>query len=835
MSPRREVGRGVAPQRATAVQGSGLETVLPAPVQAPRPQMVRDETSMKERAVRFRDRIKVRTHDRTDGLFTILVMTICLAGLGTGLFGWRWIVAALAGTIVGLLLAHLTAALRLPLAAVALLALVLYTLLGGPLAIREGLALHVFPKPATMKMLLVGLVGVWKDWLTMLPPVDARGRMLVVPWFLGLVGTLVVHGTARRVARPVAALLPAVGLLVVVLWLGTLTPAAALAQGAVLAALLAAWASIRAGRGRAALLDGAGAASRVATALVMLLLAGTAGWLAAPRTLAPGAQREVARSHVVPPYDVIRYPSPLSGLERYSMIDASRRPTDGSLAGTELFGITGVPADQPVRLATLDTWDGVAWGAADRTAGGSLDPNASFQQVGTRIGGAPVISPAKVQVAVAADAPASVWVPTTGTVRGVRFLGGRQDQLRARAWLSNDTGTLVVPAGLQPGDVYELDVTGSPTPRTDLTGTLDVASGSVPIDASASVVDERVLAWAGTEGTAWQRLGKVAAGMKRDGAWTDAVGAHDAGRIRRFLATKQLRGSDEQYATTFALAANRLGIPARVVVGALPGSGKDLHMRTEGGRQRGSAPGGQVTVRGADVRAWVEVRVVDGSWVPILPQAFTPPRSQRPGGPAEAWQAKGSDARLEQQRQAPPPPAAVAPVRWDDPSTWPPAVRLVALLIALPLLVTLLWLLVVPAARLLRRLAVGRTGPSRARAARAWRLLVIEARALGIDVPRNGTRPEQAAATGVPGAVDLARAVDDQVFGTQEAPPAHVAALAGRVRQLTGQVRGTAPLGRRLRGDLDPTPLLAPTWGSTTRRRRRPSTSVPPTKKATTS
>jgi hypothetical protein len=51
---------------------------------------------------------------------------------------------------------------------------------------------------------------------------------------------------------------------------------------------------------------------------------------------------------------------------------------------------------------------------------------------------------------------------------------------------------------------------------------------------------------------------------------------------------------DEQYATALAIAANRLGIQARLVFGATP-----------------SASG---EVKGSDIHAWVEVHTADGTW-----------------------------------------------------------------------------------------------------------------------------------------------------------------------------------------------------------------------------
>ena len=74
-------------------------------------------------------------------------------------------------------------------------------------------------------------------------------------------------------------------------------------------------------------------------------------------------------------------------------------------------------------------------------------------------------------------------------------------------------------------------------------------------------------------------------------------------------------GNDEQYAAAMALMANRLRVPARVVVGAvLPASG---------------------VVKGKDVTAWVELRAADGTWQTLETDRFMahrpPPATRGPG------------------------------------------------------------------------------------------------------------------------------------------------------------------------------------------------------------
>lgn len=84
-------------------------------------------------------------------------------------------------------------------------------------------------------------------------------------------------------------------------------------------------------------------------------------------------------------------------------------------------------------------------------------------------------------------------------------------------------------------------------------------------------------------------------------------------RLERMLASDEnLIGDDQQYTALMALMLHQLGINARVVMGAYP----------EGGSQ-----GGAATLRGSDIRAWVEVEFSGGVWGVFDP---TPPRDHVP-------------------------------------------------------------------------------------------------------------------------------------------------------------------------------------------------------------
>src|SRR5690606_6913431 len=95
-------------------------------------------------------------------------------------------------------------------------------------------------------------------------------------------------------------------------------------------------------------------------------------------------------------------------------------------------------------------------------------------------------------------------------------------------------------------------------------------------------------------------------------------------------ATAQV-GNDEQYAATMALMANRLGVPARVVVGApVPRDGKVMRRR---------------------VHAWVEVRVADGSWRTLAASPFLSKRPPKPTDKALPRIRRPKDPQQQPQQQ----------------------------------------------------------------------------------------------------------------------------------------------------------------------------------------
>ena len=250
--------------------------------------------------------------------------------------------------------------------------------------------------------------------------------------------------------------------------------------------------------------------------------------------------------------------------------------------------------------------------------------------------------------------------------------------------------------------------------------------------------------------------------------------------------SEPLAGNDEQYAATLALVGNRLGIPTRVVIGAIS---------TDDGK-----------VRGRDIRAWVEVKQTDGTWFQVLPQTFNPgpDGTTAPKSSPEAWDPPPVEEIPEPPAPAPPPEEPA--VDWSSPSTWPLWAQLLAVFVGLPLLL----LLLTPFAIAIRRaIRLRRGGPDR-RIGRAWNDLMEEARVLGHRLPASGTRMEQAKALGpTVDALPVAMRADSLVFGERPADPATVTAWQRELTAARRRMRRSAGLGARLRALFDPRPLFS--------------------------
>ena len=137
-----------------------------------------------------------------------------------------------------------------------------------------------------------------------------------------------------------------------------------------------------------------------------------------------------------------------------------------------LFEVSGVPLGTRVRLATLDSYDGVVYAVG---SGRVTSASGSFARVPSRFDQSEVEgNPAQMAITIAAYS--GVWVPTVGLFEEVDFGGDRAADLRDSFYYNKVSGTAAVTEHLERGDSYTLEgvvpihclLYTSPSPRDGL-------------------------------------------------------------------------------------------------------------------------------------------------------------------------------------------------------------------------------------------------------------------------------------------------------------------------------------------------------------------------------
>jgi transglutaminase-like putative cysteine protease len=516
-----------------------------------------------------------------------------------------------------------------------------------------------------------------------------------------------------------------------------------------------------------------GARTVLATALI-LAIAGSAG--AAGAFLAPPAgPRDVLRAAVERPFDPRDYASPLAGFRQYL------RP---ETADDTLFRITGLPEGGRVRIATLDTYDGIVYSVG---SGDVSSASGSFERVPYRFDQSAVDGETVTLLVTVADY-SGVWVPTIGQLESVEFYGDRATRLRDDFYYNDTTGTAAVVGGIRVGDQFGITAVVPDQPSTAQLTRLTPGGAEVPrpreLPAETQVVLDRY-----TEGIddAGQRLVAMIEGLRREGYVSHGISAdeppsrsgHAADRITELLSDQRMIGDAEQYAVTAALMANQLGFPARVVFGFAPDD----------------TDGGPLDVRADSVSAWIEVDTDQSGWVAIDP---TPPVREIPDEvPEEPTTVSRPQSVIPPRVAEPDPPVELTPPETSreeaaDLPAW--------LVIALFAAQVLGWTLVVAAlvaapflaiiaAKLRRRRRRRRASTPLARISGGWQEYRDAIVDHGIVPPAMATRREIATAIGGSPPAILAAITDRAMF----APRSPSEEEADRVWKAVGEL--TAGLG----------------------------------------
>jgi hypothetical protein len=747
-----------------------------------------------------------RPSGAVDVAVVAVLIGVAAVGFGPTFGGRSYLVEAGAGALLGLVLAWIGASRRMSTLGLAAATVLTYFVFGGAVVLRQTTIAGILPTWATVHHLALGAVTSWKGLLTVVPPVEAFPDVGIVPFLSCLVVAVLAGSLALRGRRPGWALVPLAAFTVGVILLGTAQVAWPVAQGIAFGVVALGWtawrrASARAESLRAAHGLGVGDAARtsrtmrsrrIRNAAVILAVAGTLTAVAAP-ALQPGGQRHVLRDVIVPPLDLRDYPSPLVGFRRYVK----------DLDKQVLFTVSGLPAGDRIRLATLDAYTGtvmdVAGGTPDSPAG-----SGTFSRLAA--GAAPAASvgtghTAELTITVAAYQ--GVWLPEVGQPQAVTFSGARAASLAAALYRNTETGTVLSTAGLREGDVFTVRSVVPAVPAMADLATSELANLQLPAPArvpqSVASVANTFVGGASTGVDKVERLrsalstgGVLSNGL--DGEPTSRAG-HGSDRIDTLLSGTQMVGDDEQFAVAMTLMARQLGMPARVVMGFYPKVGT-------------TTAEGVYSVTGSDVHAWVEIAFAGVGWVPFdpTPLADQPPKAQDP---------RADSKPQPQVLQAPPPPeepaqaplqpipeAANAKKNVGAGTGWTAYVGRVAI-VGGPILVLVSPFLLIVAAKSRRRRRRLGASVQVERLSGAWREAIDAAVDLGTPVMASATRRETARSLQdldpQARALPLAERVDDVVFGAREPSAADVDAFWADVEQLVGDMSQSVGRWRRVR------------------------------------
>ncbi|MEP6480497.1 MAG: transglutaminase-like domain-containing protein [Rhodoglobus sp.] len=524
--------------------------------------------------------------------------------------------------VVGSAVAIAGAILRWGSPVVMLATIIAFLVVGVPVAVPTKAQYGVFPTFEGLLDLVTGVALSWKQLLTISLPVADYQALLVPALVLVLVTVVVGLTIALRARRGEPAVLAPIALFILATAFGPNFPSRPLDAPIALLVVVLLWitwlrwyrrrAAIRLLLNQSAAATGAAVVSprgepglpgvRTTLATLLILAIASAGAVAIVGWLPPTADRTVLRTAIQPPFDPRNYVSPLSGFRKYFT-----EPTVSSV----LFRVTGLPKDGRIRIATMDTYDGVVYAVGSSAL---TSESGSF----TRVPSAYDQSGVKgdhVTLGVTIHDYSSVWLPTAGKFESVDFSGTRAGALRDAFYYNDVSGTAAVIGGVESGDSYTLKAVLPDQPTTSEISTLQPGSATVPKAKSVpDALTAKLEEYVGKVQGAGPRLAAMLSGLAAEGYISHGIGAdepasrsgHAADRISELMTAPRMVGDAEQYAVAAALMADDIGFPTRVVFGFVPSGG---------------------TVTGADVSAWIEVNTAQYGWVTIDP---TPPFREIP-------------------------------------------------------------------------------------------------------------------------------------------------------------------------------------------------------------
>ncbi|MDE3206107.1 MAG: hypothetical protein KGQ66_18015 [Acidobacteriota bacterium] len=724
-----------------------------------------------------------------DATFVLVLTGLGLIGFAPVYGGYAYLVAGGAGALLGVAITELAARLRQPVLAEAAVTVLAFLLLGGATNTVRALI------PSAHSITALGHVGIygWKELLTTAPPVGSGSDLLAIPYIVGLVGGVAGQSLARRTKAVAAPLLGPGLVLALGILFGARQPQSLLLQGSLFGILALVWTVLRYQRTRVMLAGRRFNRDRFVLSVGVLVAVGLLAGLLGPHLPGAGShQRVVLSKYVAPPFLANQEPSPLAGFRQY--VQGSR------LYDQTLFTVRGLPPGTPIRIATMDAYNGLAWGFGADT-GSAKTSGDVFRRYGSTIQTAAVGRSVHAEVSV--GQLGGVWLPEVGELAHISFSGPVAGRLSDSFRYDTDTETAGVPAGLAPGDSYSFTAFDPiPVSSTQVLDGAAAGSVQVPVENAPPVVQSDASSWSADAKGPYARVMAIATHLRTTGYFSDgledpqlSVAGHSNGRLVLFLQGGGLVGSEivgdgEQYAATLALMANSIGVPARVVLGATVGAGG--------------------VVKGADVQPWVEVNLAGLGWQPIYASSFMDPSRkahQTPPTPAP-------DQPTAAPVQPPVASAVHAPLQGGLPgsasgssshfaqpavhhSHLPAWVVTTSTVVASVVAALLAFTGLIVAIKTRRRRRRRRAATPAGQVAGAWSDLIDRCRDLGIVVPGMRTRSEQASTVGTADLAELARRGDASIFGPGNPSDSEVADYWSAIDQAARQMRvGLGPMRR---------------------------------------
>lgn len=692
------------------------------------------------------------------------------------------VVAALAGSV----LAIGGALLRWSSTVLAPATVIVFALIGVPLAVPDQALYGVLPTVDGAIDLFSGVALGWKQLLTITLPVGSYQALLVPILVLVLLGTVMGLSVALRARRGGLAVIVPLVLCVVGLAFGAREAYWPIHLSLGLLAVSLLWLMWRRWYLRRRLvreLDSSGSTAifglrTIVSAVVVMALAGGAA-VAATTALPPLQPREVLRSSIEQPFNPLDYPSPLAGLRQY---------LKGATAGGTMFTVTGLPEGARIRLATLDSYDGVVYAVGSSTV---TSESGSFTRV-PFVYDQSAVDGEQVSLVVSIGDYSGVWLPTVGKFESVEFIGDRAADLRDAFFYNDTANTAAVIGGLEVDDGYLLEAVLPAQPAESLLETATAGSAQVPalgVPAELSSVLERYTSGIDGQGA---RLLAALDGLRSEGYISHGVGedeppsrsGHSADRITQLLTDQRMIGDAEQYAVTAAIMARALGFPSRVVFGFLPDD--------------------TGVVTGEMVTAWIEVNTAQYGWVTLDP---TPPvrpiPEEEPEEPNEVSRPQSAIQPPNEERDLSENQAPVETSQEDplSPEGW---VLLLAIARVLGWSILVLAILISPfvviiAAKLRRRQLRRKASSPLQRISGGWREFEDAVVDHGFALPRHATRSELARTVGGDETLRVATVADRAVFSPTDPSADEAASMWKSIDDLTAELDAGKTRWQRLR------------------------------------